>query len=108
MASTLSCCAESINEQVFTITTSASPGSFVISTPSFSSVPSIISASTRFLAQPSEIRPTRMGLFMDTSLIKAAMLHLMSYWRNGWDASDASGYHRVQDKFVVSEQSNRV
>ena len=32
-----------------------------------------------------------MGLFMDTSLIKAAMLHLMSYWRNGWDASPSEG-----------------
>ena len=61
MVSTLSSCAESMNEQVFTMTTSASAASFVISTPSLSSEPSMISASTRFLAQPSEIIPTRTG-----------------------------------------------
>ena len=35
MVSTLSSCAESMNEQVFTITTSACAASLVISTPSF-------------------------------------------------------------------------
>ena len=52
-----------MNEQVFTITTSACAVSLVISTPSFSSVPTITSASTRFFAQPSEIIPTRTGRF---------------------------------------------
>ena len=63
IASTLSSCAESMNEHVFTITTSACAASLVISTPPFISEPSMISASTRFLAQPSEISPTRTGRF---------------------------------------------
>src|SRR2546425_2128131 len=50
-----------MNEQVLTITASAAAESFVISTPAFRSEPSMISASTRFLAQPSEISPTRSG-----------------------------------------------
>ncbi len=50
-----------MNEQVFTMTTSASLASLVIWIPSFSNEPSMISASTRFLAQPSEIMPTRSG-----------------------------------------------
>src|ERR1017187_484520 len=53
MVSTLSCWADSMNEQVFTINTSACAVSLVTSTPSFSSVPTITSASTRFFAQPS-------------------------------------------------------
>src|ERR1035437_7721295 len=59
-----------MNEQVFTITTSACAVSLVISTPSFSSVPTITSASTRFLAQPSEIKPTRTGRSMESCFIK--------------------------------------
>src|SRR5581483_6957120 len=62
MASTLSRCAVSIKEQVFTMTTSASAAWLVISMPSFRSDPSMISASTRFLAQPREMSPTRTGL----------------------------------------------
>src|SRR6266850_6251795 len=61
MVSTLSSCAASINEQVFTMTASACATSLVISIPSFSKEPSMISASTRFLAHPSEIIPTRCG-----------------------------------------------
>ena len=61
MVSTLSSCAESIKEQVLTINASASVGSLVISIPSAISEPSITSASTRFLAHPSEIIPTRVG-----------------------------------------------
>ena len=61
MVSTLSSCAESMNEQVLTMTTSARAASLVISTPALSSEPSMISASTRFLAHPREISPTRKG-----------------------------------------------
>src|ERR1043165_8066904 len=61
MASTLSSWAASMKEQVLTMTTSALAASLVISTPLFTSEPSIISASTRFLAQPREISPTRTG-----------------------------------------------
>ena len=61
MVSTLSSCAESMKEQVLTMTASACAASLVISTPPFISEPSMISASTRFLAQPSEIKPTRSG-----------------------------------------------
>ena len=70
MVSTLSSCAESMNEQVFTITTSAWRASFVISTPSFRSVPIMISASTRFFAHPSEIKPTRTGRSVESGFIK--------------------------------------
>src|ERR1035441_2646370 len=59
-----------MNEQVFTITTSACAVSLVISTPSFSSVPTITSESTRFLAQPREIKPTRTGGSMECCFIK--------------------------------------
>src|ERR1017187_432614 len=59
-----------MNEQVFTITTSACAVSLVISTPSFRSVPTITSASTRFLAQPSEIMPTRTGRAIESCFIK--------------------------------------
>src|SRR6266851_1083424 len=58
-----------MKEQVLTITTSAPLVSLVICTPPFSSVPSMISASTRFLAQPSEINPTRNGRSMDSCVI---------------------------------------
>ena len=58
MVSTLSSWAESMKEQVFTIITSARAASFVISTPPLSNEPSMISASTRFLAQPRLIIPT--------------------------------------------------
>src|SRR5581483_4215264 len=61
IVSTLSSCAESMNEQVLTITTSASAASLVISMPPFIREPSMISASTRFFAQPREIMPTRTG-----------------------------------------------
>ena len=54
-----------MNEHVFTITTSACAASFTISTPSFNSEPTMISASTRFLAQPREIMPTRTGRSVD-------------------------------------------
>src|ERR1700677_1107427 len=64
MASMLSSCAASIKEQVFTMTTSAWRASLVISSPLLSRDPSIISASTRFLAQPREINPTRTGAFL--------------------------------------------
>ena len=61
MVSTLSSCAASMKEQVLTMTASASAGSFTISTPPLSNDPSMISASTRFLAQPSEMSPTVRG-----------------------------------------------
>jgi ornithine cyclodeaminase/alanine dehydrogenase-like protein (mu-crystallin family) len=44
-----------------TAAASALAASLVISTPLLSSEPSMISASTRFLAQPSEMMPTRNG-----------------------------------------------
>src|SRR5438093_217743 len=50
-----------MKEQVLTITASASVASLVITTPSLSSAPSMISASTRFLAQPRETKPILMG-----------------------------------------------
>src|SRR5664279_1578482 len=70
MVSTLSCWADSMNEHVFTINTSACAVSLVTSTPSFNSVPTITSASTRFFAQPSEIMPTRTGRSLEFSFIK--------------------------------------
>src|SRR5665213_2414630 len=69
IVSTLSSCAESMKEQVLTITASALAASLVISTPFFNSEPSMISASTRFLAQPSEIKPTRSGLELGFFLV---------------------------------------
>src|ERR1017187_8521391 len=72
IVSTLSSAAESMNEQVLTMTASACVASLVISTPLFISEPSIISASTRFLAQPSEIKPTRNGRSAEFSFIKGA------------------------------------
>src|SRR6266536_79230 len=50
--------AESMNAQVFTTKTSASSGRDVISIPRCKTLPSMISASTRFLAQPRLIMPT--------------------------------------------------
>src|SRR5258706_1413380 len=70
MASTLSSCAESIKEPVLTISGSACSAELVISTPAFSKVPSMISPSTRFLAQPREISPTRTGRFVCSLCIK--------------------------------------
>ena len=61
IASTDSSCAASMNEHVFTINASASAGSLVTSIPCLSNDPSMISASTRFLAHPSETIPTRRG-----------------------------------------------
>src|SRR5256885_1830596 len=58
IVSTLSSWAASMNEQVLTMTASAEAASLVTSTPALSNFPSMISASTRFLAQPREIRPT--------------------------------------------------
>src|SRR5207244_11332583 len=47
-----------MNAQVFTTRTSASSGRDVISIPRCKTLPSMISASTRFLAQPRLIMPT--------------------------------------------------
>ena len=47
-----------MNEQVFTITTSASSASGMTRIPALWRWPTIISLSTRFLAQPSEMRLT--------------------------------------------------
>src|SRR5947208_9147288 len=47
-----------MNAQVFTTRTSASSASEVICIPRASTLPSMISASTRFLAQPRLIMPT--------------------------------------------------
>src|SRR6266496_585910 len=58
IASIDSSLAESINAQVFTTRTSASSGRDVISIPRCKTLPSMISASTRFLAQPRLIMPT--------------------------------------------------
>src|SRR2546422_9958901 len=61
-----------MKEQVLTITTSAFLASLMISMPAPSREPSMISASTRFLAQPREIRPTRTGRFAFLSSIEKA------------------------------------
>ena len=58
MASIDSSLAESINAQVLTTRTSASSGRDVISIPRCKTLPSMTSASTRFLAQPRLIMPT--------------------------------------------------
>src|SRR4029450_7120577 len=50
--------AESMNAQVLTIRTSASSAREVISMPRCNTLPSMISASTRFFAQPRLIMPT--------------------------------------------------
>src|SRR5205814_1500373 len=55
-----SCFAESMNAHVFTTSTSAAAASCVSSCPACCARPSITSESTRFLGQPSEIRPTFM------------------------------------------------
>src|SRR6478752_3232871 len=62
MASMDSSLAESMNAQVLTMSTSASSASLVISMPWASTPPSMISASTRFFAQPREIMPIFFGL----------------------------------------------
>src|SRR5258705_7751223 len=72
-----------MKEHVFTITASAPAASLVISTPLFSSEPSMISASTRFLAQPSEIRPTRRGRCSVVLLIKGREATAKIDERNG-------------------------
>src|ERR1035437_3892555 len=69
IVSTLSSCAESMKEQVLTMRASTCAASFVISTQPLSSKPSMISASTRFLAQPSEIKPTRSGRGLEFFLV---------------------------------------
>src|ERR1700740_1863242 len=58
MVSTDSCLAESIKLHVLTTRISASSGCAVRRTPARSSRPIITSESTRFLGQPSEIKPT--------------------------------------------------
>src|SRR3984893_4081887 len=58
IASIDSSLAASINAQVFTTSTSASSALDVISIPRSNTLPSMISASTRFLAQPKLIMPT--------------------------------------------------
>src|SRR4030095_12706615 len=58
MASIDSSFAESIKAQVFTTATAASSGCEVICIPRSNTLPSMISASTRFLAQPRLIIPT--------------------------------------------------
>src|SRR5438093_12698405 len=60
MVSIDSCFAESMNAHVFTTSTSAAAASCVSSCPACCARPSITSESTRFLGQPSEIRPTFM------------------------------------------------
>ena len=67
-----------MNEQVLTIITSACAASFVISMPSFMSEPSMISASTRFLAQPSEMRPTLSGAALDFGFVTGAQIKPMA------------------------------
>src|SRR5215510_4576981 len=61
MASIDSSLAESMKAQVFTTKTSASSACRVISIPRTRTLPSMISASTRFLAQPRLIIPTFVG-----------------------------------------------
>src|SRR5438046_7181992 len=58
MASMDSSLAESMNAQVLTTSTSASSAREVIFIPHRRTLPSMISASTRFLAQPRLIMPT--------------------------------------------------
>ena len=72
MVFTLSSLAESMNEQVLTISTSASAGSDVISIPASCMWPIMISESIKFLAQPSEMRPTLVDVWVgvDTVLEK--------------------------------------
>src|SRR5262249_11687659 len=60
MVSIDSCFAESMNAHVFTTRTSAAAASCVSSWPACCVRPSITSESTRFLGQPSEMRPTFM------------------------------------------------
>src|ERR1700745_1315911 len=57
MVSTDSCLAESMNEQVFTTTMSASSARVVISAPAWFRSPIMTSLSTRFLGQPRLTNP---------------------------------------------------
>ena len=59
MVSIDSCLASSMKAQVLTITVSASSSERTISCPCEANSPSMISLSTRFLAQPRQIMPTR-------------------------------------------------
>src|SRR2546425_3842204 len=90
-----------MKEQVLTITTSASSALLVISTPSFRSVPSMISASTRFLAQPREIKPTRNGFSSTFSFIKNGLAQGVDARAEGafvpWFDTEASGGAFVPD-----------
>src|SRR5436190_17293240 len=61
MVSIDSCLASSMKAQVLTITVSASSMFWTIELPCRRSSPSMTSESTRFLAQPREIIPTRRG-----------------------------------------------
>ena len=67
--STDSCWADAMNEQVFTTSTSASPGRGVISQPFRASMPIITSLSTRFFGHPKLTNPTfsMSPLFVDPS-----------------------------------------
>src|SRR5262245_3026779 len=58
MVFTDSCCALSINEQVFTTMTSASSACGTRSAPACESMPIMTSLSTRFLGQPRLTNPT--------------------------------------------------
>src|SRR5262250_465803 len=58
MVFTDSCCALSINEQVFTTMTSASSACGTRSAPACESMPIMTSLSTRFLGQPRLTKPT--------------------------------------------------
>src|SRR4026209_1702441 len=98
MVSTLSSCAASMKEQVLTMSASASAALFVTSTPPLRREPSMISASTRFLAQPREIKPTRTGRSAASVFIRERSTYAKSQWQgNGgnWTdgAVDASAHH---------------
>src|SRR5215469_17304330 len=62
MASTDSCCALSIKEQVLTTMMSASSARGVISAPPCDSIPIMTSLSTRFLGQPRLTKPIFLGV----------------------------------------------
>src|SRR5437660_1214044 len=74
MVSTLSSWAASMKEQVLTIRTSALSALLVISMPCEINEPSMTSASTRFLAQPREISPTRIGGCLELPFFNSARL----------------------------------
>ena len=62
-----SCCALSMNEQVFTTMTSASSARWTRSAPACESMPIITSLSTRFLGQPKLTKPTLGAAGLDSS-----------------------------------------